>query len=136
MALPTARHVIQLCAALGTIVTVGLMLYAAMPLDDGYVQETVADYLMLAAFMGFAASPYLFLYWSANWAMPQPPTARLRAAIALLLTLYGIATLADVVLASPESQGALVFVLLPFLQWLVFVILWALLYLWDRLVTR
>jgi hypothetical protein len=103
----------------GALATAGMMIYAAQPWGDNYAYQSVAGYLSLLLFMGWAISPYVALMVTTVW-LAGPGAGRwMVLAGALLITVFGTWLTTEAIIIHPDAQGGLVFIFLPLYQWLV-----------------
>lgn len=112
-----AKITVRLFASLGTIATGVLAIYAARPWGDNYAYQEISDYVLLAGFVVWALSPYIYLFFFAG-----RRSARLTnvfgAAVAVLICVVGTAVVFDTVFIHPDAQGGLIFLFMPAYQWL------------------
>ncbi len=120
---------IQFMAIVGILVTTAIAIYAAQPWGDNYAYKSLPDYLLLAVFIGWAISPYVFLVYTARRPQSAPIQNILRVAAAFLIVVWGIGVLINTILIHTDAQSALIFLFLPFFQWVILGLLAVVLYL-------
>ncbi|MDX1618981.1 MAG: hypothetical protein R3224_09355 [Balneolaceae bacterium] len=97
--------------------TVTLGVYAAHPWGDNYAYRDAFGYLLLALYLAWAISPYLYFYLSGGRAVPVRAVRIIRIAGTLLICLAGTAVVIDIVLIHTDAQGGLIFLFMPVYQW-------------------
>lgn len=116
----TTKRAIRWLSGLAAIVTVALSIVSARPWGDNYAYQDISGYLMLAGFMAWSISPYIYLLLSAGRsAAANRPSRFLSVAVAFLICVGGVAAVWDTVFIHIDAQGGLVFLFLPVYQWLL-----------------
>ena len=124
------KKTIRLFASVGVIVTVGFVLYAALPLKDNYrIYQDISDHLLLAVIVAWVSSPYLFLYLSASRLSPHRIKNFFRVAVALLICIWSIGVGFDTIFNHSDAQFGIFILFLPIYQWVVIGVLEIALYL-------
>jgi hypothetical protein len=112
----TAPRLIALSAAM---ITLTLMIYMAQPWGDNYAYQNLSGYIGLLGFAVWATLPYLMIIFLAKKAFASGANNFVVIIGALIISLGGVALYADVVLFRRDPQGALVFIAVPFYQWII-----------------
>ena len=113
-----AQQITALIALAAVLATLGIGLYMARPWSDSSGYTSGRDYFGLALFLAFACSPHIYLLLRAlrpTCAM----TAFVQLASAVLVGVGAIVIMTDTAFIHPDAQGGLLFLVLPFYQWLV-----------------
>ena len=108
------RNLIRILSVAATISTVGLAIYSAQPWGDNST-----GYVGLIIFIAWAISAYVFMYISAAWLLGFPRLMVFRTVVASLLCISGVAIIFDTVFIHIDAQGGLVFLFIPFYQWVI-----------------
>ncbi len=111
----TATRLIALAAAL---ITLALMIYAAQPWGDNYAYQNLSGYLVLLGFAVWVTLPYLMIIFLARKASLSQANNFFVVIGALLISLGGVFLYVDAVWLHRDAQGGLVFIAVPFYQWI------------------
>jgi hypothetical protein len=112
----TTSRWIALSAAL---ITLTLMICMARPWGDNYAYQSLSGYAWLLGFAVWATLPYLMILFLARKAFASQANNLVVIVGALIVSLGGVALYVDAALLHPDPQGALVFVAVPFYQWII-----------------
>jgi hypothetical protein len=114
---------IRLITLAAVLTTLTLMVYMAQPWGDNYAYQSLWGYAGLLALAVWANLPYLMILFLAGKAS-QARAIKVADIIGTLIVFSGVLLYADAAFLHPDPQGGLVFITVPFYQWLVLA-LWA-----------
>lgn len=114
--------------AIGVTIVVGV--YMAHPWGDNYAYQNPVDYLVLAIFLAWAATPYLFLFRVAQRAFVSTPILVFRLVAVFIVCIGGVYLMIDTAFFNIDAQGGLIFLFLPVYQWLFIGVYFGFTFLW------
>jgi len=100
-------------------ITIAIGIYAAQPWGDNYAFQNILDYLTLFIVLGWEISPYLYLIWAIRLNKIPERFPQGIFIVLLFVCFGGVALLLDTVFIQNDAQGGLVFLFLPFYQWVI-----------------
>jgi hypothetical protein len=112
----TAPRLIALPAAM---ITLTLLIYMAQPWGDNYAYQDLSGYIGLLGFAMWATLPYIMIIFLAKKAFVSQANNFVVIIGSLIISLSGVVLYADAVLLHRDPQGALVFIAVPFYQWII-----------------
>jgi hypothetical protein len=125
----SAIRLIALAAALATLT---LMIFMARPWGDNYAYQSLSGYAWLLGFAVWATLPYLMIIFLARKAFSFRANNFIVIIGALIISLGGVALYIDAAWLHRDHQGALVFIAVPFYQWIVLGLLAGFLFLFRK----
>jgi hypothetical protein len=125
----TATRFIVLAAAL---ITLTLLIYMAQPWGNNYAYQSLSGYAWLLGFAVWAILPYLMTFFLVRKTFPSQANNLIVKISAFIISLGGVALYIDAALLHRDPQGALVFIAVPFYQWIILGLLTGLLFLLSK----
>ncbi len=113
------HNTIRWIALSAALITLTLMIYLARPWGDNYAYQSFSGYAWLLVFAGWVILPYFMVLFLARKAFASQANNLVVIIGALIISLGGVALYVDAALLHPDPQGALVFVAVPFYQWII-----------------
>lgn len=95
----------------------------ARPWGDNYAYQSLSGYAWLLGFAVWATLPYLMVLFLARKVVASRANIFIVIIGALIISLGGVALYVDAALLHRDPQGALVFIAVPFYQWIILVLL-------------
>ena len=126
------QNFVRVCSATAAVATTGFAIYSAQPWGDNYAYQNFTGYLGLILFIAWSISPYAFMYGAAAWLPEHPRLMAFRAVVTSVLCISAVAIIFDAVFIHIDAQGGLVFLFIPFYQWVIL----GLLELASRIISR
>ena len=115
----------------GSLLTIIVGIYMAQPWGDNYAYQNLSSYAVLALFLLWALTPYVYL-------IRQPLKSDLSNSVVLstlvssvLVCVGGAFLLIDTAFINIDAQGGLVLLFLPIYQWLLIGVIRAIAGLWG-----
>ena len=117
------QYTIRLVALAAALITLGLMIYMAQPWGDNYAYQSLSGYAGLLGLAVWVSLPYLMILFLVRKAFASQANKLIVMIGALIISLGGVALYVDAALLHRDPQGALVFIAVPFYQWIIIGIL-------------
>jgi hypothetical protein len=113
------HYTIRLIALSAAFMTLTLMVYMARPWGDNYAYQSLSGYAWLLGFAVWANLPYLMILFLAKRVFSSPANKFVVIIGALIISWGGVALYVDAAWLHRDPQGALVFIAVPFYQWII-----------------
>jgi hypothetical protein len=113
------HYTIRLIALSAALITLTLMIYLARPWGDNYAYQSLSGYAWLLGFAVWAILPYLMILFLVRRAFQSQENKLIVMMGALIIAIGGVALYVDAALLHRDPQGALVFIAVPFYQWII-----------------
>jgi hypothetical protein len=108
---------------LGTMfVILVLIVWAAQPWGGNFYYQDLRDYLSLGGIMVWAAAPFLALAFAFRRPAGNQAEAITTAVLTTVISLASLYLIVDAMFITPDAQGGLIFIALPFYQWIAVLI--------------
>ena len=117
------HHIIRQVTLAAALITLTLMIYMAQPWGDNYAYQSLSGYAWLLEFAVWVSLPFLMLLFLVRKAFASEANKLIAITGALIIVLGGVALYVDAALLHRDPQGALVFIAVPFYQWIIIGIL-------------
>lgn len=124
--------IIRLIALSAALITLTLMVFMARPWGDTDAYQCLSGYAWLLGFAVWATLPYLMIVFLAGKALAFRVNNFIVIIGALIISLGGVALYVDAAWLHPDPQGPLVFVAVPFYQWIIIGLLAVFLFLFRK----
>jgi len=109
---------IRLLALSAALITLTLMIYMAQPWGDNYAYQSLSGYGWLLVLAVWANLPYLLVVLLARKAS-QARAIKIADIIGTVIISLGVLLYVDAAFLHRDPQGGLVFIAVPFYQWLI-----------------
>jgi len=114
-----SNNAARLVALSAAIITLILMVYMAQPWGDNYAYQSLSGYAWLLGFAVWAILPYVMVIFLVKRAFQSQAHKLIVMVGALIISVGGVACYVDAAFLHRDPQGALVFMAVPFYQWII-----------------
>jgi hypothetical protein len=101
------------------LITLILMMLAARPWGGNEAYQNAVDYLILLGFILWTVSPFVGLFFLSRRPLKHAVESIVQIIFVLLICLGGLGLIVNSMYLHPDAQGGLIFLSLPFIQWLL-----------------